>query len=231
MPSAREEDLLRENDQFIIREASKAAGKIITRSDEEYSIALAAFWEAIRTHDPEKGSLQAYGAVVIRHRLVDYYRSQKKYASEMTVEPAVFGGETVEGAEGVQQAIEKAQAQNQPDTDLTEEISALSQELKRYGISFFDLPDQCPKAAKTRKVCKKAARFVAFAERLLEKLRKTMKFPLPRWRRACRLPGNCWTSSGSISLHQQKSWPVIFRDCRSISRERRMLDAKGCGCA
>ncbi len=177
MPSAREEELLRENDQFIIREASKAAGKIITRSDEEYSIALAAFWEAIRTHDPEKGSLQAYGAVVIRHRLVDYYRSQKKYAPEMIVEPAVFGGETVEGAEGVQQAIEKAQAQSQPDTDLAEEISALSQELKRYGISFFDLPDHCPKAAKTRKVCKNAARFVAFAERLLEKLRKTLKLP------------------------------------------------------
>ena len=177
MPSVREEDLLRENDPFIIREASKAAGKIITRSDEEYSIALAAFWEAIRTHDPEKGSLQAYGAVVIRHRIVDYYRSQKKYASEMAVEPAVFGGETVEGVEGIQQAVEKAQADNQPDTGLTEEIAALSQELKRYGISFFDLPDQCPKAAKTRKVCKRAAKFVAFTQRHLEKLRKTLKLP------------------------------------------------------
>jgi len=177
MPFEREEELLRENDSFILREASKAAGKIITRSDEEYSIALSAFWEAVRTHDPEKGSLQAYGAVVIRHRMVDYYRSQRKYASEMTVEPAVFGGETVEGAEGIQQSVEKAQAQNQPDTGLADEIEALSQELKRYGISFFDLPDQCPKAAKTRKVCKKAAGFVAFAERLLEKLRKTLKLP------------------------------------------------------
>ena len=59
MPSAREEDLLRENDQFIIREASKAAGKIITRSDEEYSIALAAFWEAIK---------RAYSRPLRRHR-------------------------------------------------------------------------------------------------------------------------------------------------------------------
>ena len=59
MPFEREEELLRENDSFILREASKAAGKIITRSDEEYSIALSAFWEAVRTHDPEKGSLQA----------------------------------------------------------------------------------------------------------------------------------------------------------------------------
>ena len=177
MPSEREENLLRENDAFILREACKASGKIVTRSDEEYSVALAAFWEAIRTHDPEKGSLQAYGAVVIRHRLVDWYRSQRKYAPETAVEPAVFGGETVEGAEGIQQAVEQAQLMNQPQTDLTEEIRALSQELNRYGISFFDLPDQCPKAAKTRRVCKKAARFLAFAELLLAKLRKTLKLP------------------------------------------------------
>ena len=177
MPSEQEENLLRENDTFILREASRAAGRIVSRSDEEYSIALAAFWEAIRAHNPDKGSLQAYGAVVIRHRLIDHYRAQKKYAPEMMGEPAVFGGGAVEGAEGVQQAVEKALAQNQSAEDLSEEIKALSQELRRYGISFFDLPDHCPKARKTRAVCKKSARFVAAAERLLARLRKTLKLP------------------------------------------------------
>ncbi len=177
MPSEQEENLLRENDPLILREASRTAGRIVSRSDEEYSIALAAFWEAIRTYRPEKGSLQAYGAVVIRHRLIDYYRAQKKYAPETAVEPTVFGGETVEGAEGIQQAVEKALAQHMPEDDLSEEIKVLSGELQRYGISFFDLPDHCPKARKTRTICKKSARFVAAAEQLLARLRKTLKLP------------------------------------------------------
>jgi len=178
MTRQEQEDLLRENDAFILRTASQAVGRTVTRSDDEYSIALSAFWEAVQKHDPEKGTLQAYASVVIRNRLIDDIRSRQKYSPELSVSPAVFGEDPVEGSEGIQQAVGKAlQQADRSSENLKEEIESLSQELKRYKISFFDLPDCCPKASKTRAVCLKAARFVCRLEELLRKLRKTLKLP------------------------------------------------------
>ena len=49
-----EEQLLRQNEFFILRTARIATGRSITKSDDEWSVALSAFWEAVKTHDPKK---------------------------------------------------------------------------------------------------------------------------------------------------------------------------------
>ena len=172
-----EEELLRQNELFILRTARQATGRRITPSDDEWSVALSAFWEAARTHDPKKGDLQAYASVVIRHRLVDHARRVKARQRELMVEPAVFGGEVEETAVGVQRAVERALIQDAPETALAEEIEEIAQLLRRYNIDFFDLPACCPKARKTRAHCLKAARFVCRIEALLRRLRHTLRLP------------------------------------------------------
>lgn len=179
MDQGQEQQLLRENEAFILRTASFVLNRPITRSDDEYSIALSAFWEAVQSHDPSKGSLQTYSSMVIRHRLIDYIRSNKQYGQEISVEPEVFEGEIRDEDEfdGLQSAINKKLVQNLPDKSLTEEIAELAAILQHYQIDFFDLPKACPKAKKTRAVCLKAARFVCAAAAFLERLRRTLKLP------------------------------------------------------
>ena len=174
-----QEELLQNNEAFILRTASFVLGRPVSRSDDEYSIALSAFWEAAQSHDPSKGSLQTYASVVIRHRLIDYIRSGKHYGQEISVEPDVFTGE-ISGeseTEGLRISIEKKLVQDMPDRTLPEEIGELALILQRYQIDFFDLPNACPKARKTRAVCLKAARFVCAVAELLARLRRTLKLP------------------------------------------------------
>ena len=171
------ENLFYENEFFILRTARIATGRPITKSDDEWSVALSAFWEALKSHDPQKGSLQAYASVVIRHRLIDYTRSVRKRERELLAEPAVFGGDVETEAIGVQRAVERSLVQEIPDTALADEIDELAKLLKRYNIDFFDLPKCCPKARKTRGVCLKASRFVCRITELLKRLRRTLKLP------------------------------------------------------
>ena len=175
----RENELLQANEDFILRTASFVLGRPVTRSDDEYSIALSAFWEAAQTHDPSKGSLQTYASVVIRHRLIDYIRSNRRYGQEITVEPDAFSGETSEAGddEDLRRAIGKKMTGDLPDNLLAEEIAELAAVLGRYQIDFFDLPKCCPKARKTRSVCLKAARFVCAIAELLARMRRTLKLP------------------------------------------------------
>lgn len=173
------EELLQSNEAFILRTASFVLGRPVSRSDDEYSIALSAFWEAAQSHDPSKGSLQTYASVVIRHRLIDFIRSNKHYGTEISVEPEVFSGElsNESDTDGLRAAIGKKLVGDMPDRTLEEEIGELAAILRRYQIDFFDLPKACPKARKTRTVCLKAARFVCAIAELLVRLRRTLKLP------------------------------------------------------
>ncbi len=174
-----QEELLQNNEAFILRTASFVLGRPVSRSDDEYSIALSAFWEAAQSHDPSKGSLQTYASVVIRHRLIDFIRSGKHYGQEISVVPDVFTGDisSESKTEGLRISIEKKLIQDMPDRTLSEEIGELALILQRYQIDFFDLPNACPKAQKTRAVCLKAARFVCAVAELLARLRRTLKLP------------------------------------------------------
>ncbi len=177
MTRLEEEELLCQNEFFILRTARIATGRPITKSDDEWSVALSAFWEALKSHDPQKGTLQAYASVVIRHRLIDYARSVRTRERELLAEPAVFGGDVDTEIIGIQRAVERSLVQEIPDTALADEIDELAELLKRYNIDFFDLPKCCPKAKKTRCVCLKAARFVCRLADLLSRLRRTLKLP------------------------------------------------------
>ncbi len=177
MTRREEENLLAENEFFILRTARIVTGRNISKSDDEWSIALSAFWEAEKNHNAQKGTLQAYASVVIRHRLIDYARKVKAYEREIAVDPAVFGGDAEEESAGIQREIVRSLEQAAPHTMLAEEIDDLGKALKRYGIDFFDLPKCCPKARKTRNICLKAARFVCQIAELLAHLRRTLKLP------------------------------------------------------
>ena len=104
-----------------MRTASKYAGFLVTRSDDEFSIALLAFYEAVKHYDPAGGSFGAFASLVIRHRLADYYRSQRHFETEIPLSPQVFDG-----------AVDR----DMPDFSVQMEVSqSLSQkDMRRNGI-------------------------------------------------------------------------------------------------
>lgn len=85
-----------ENRRFIRSIASKATGRFITESDDEWSVALIAFHEAVRSYDDSKGSFCSFAALVIKRRLVDYMASQARHQLEIYVEPEPMDGNVEE---------------------------------------------------------------------------------------------------------------------------------------
>ena len=177
------EELVRENKRWILALASRTCGKFITDSDDEWSIALMAFNEAIGSFDGEKGSLRSIASVVIRRRLTDYMRSEGRHSAELTVRPAAFEGELEEDESGalelsVLQRVAEVSMADDSGAKAREEIAEMQEILSEYGFSFFDLADASPKADKTKRSCGVAIRTLIASVVLLAKMRLAHLLPI-----------------------------------------------------
>lgn len=65
---------------FCLRVASKTCDRYIHEEDEEASIAGLSILEAFEKYDPDRGSFLPYLGRVVRTRIIDYKRREKKHA-------------------------------------------------------------------------------------------------------------------------------------------------------
>ena len=86
------ERFIEAHEGFILRTASRHAGHTVTRSDDEYSVALMAFYEAVKGYDPAGGPFGAYASLVIGRRLADYYRASHRFDAEVSLRRNGRGG-------------------------------------------------------------------------------------------------------------------------------------------
>lgn len=171
-----------ENKRFIKSSASRATGRFITESDDEWSVALIAFHEAVRSYDDTKGNFKSFAALVIKRRLTDYMISQSRHQSEISLEPETMDGnvedETASPLELEVRSKSAEISEVQESTAIKDEIEAVQQLLARYGFSFFDLTECSPKAEKTRSVCAKAVATLLKNPELFQKMRDSGSLPM-----------------------------------------------------
>ena len=179
--------LIEEHKRFILAQAYHTVGHFVTGEDDEYSIALIAFHEAVKTYNPKKGDFHAFASLVIRRRLIDYLKSESRHAAEIDVPPELMDGdvedETQETALGLAVRRKEAELSEQNNASpgsnpIRDEIEAVQQILKGYGFSFFDLTECSPKAEKTKAACAKAVAALLADHALLDKLRRTKALPM-----------------------------------------------------
>lgn len=172
-------DFLLEYEAYILKCASKTTGRYITKNDDEWSIAMEAFCNAVSSYSYEKGNFLSFATLLIKRRLVDFFRYQKKFSSELSVNPCIFSGET-DGYEEepflTGEILSKTKVS--PDNSLKDEIEAVTIQFAPYGFSFYDLISCSPKSYKTKKACACAIKYVASDPMLLNEMRKTKSLSL-----------------------------------------------------
>ncbi|ERK28493.1 RNA polymerase sigma-I factor [Clostridium intestinale] len=136
---------------FIISATSKILKRYIDYyNDEEYSIALMAFSEAIQSYKVDRGDFLSFAQRLIKLRLIDNYRKHNRQK-----EAKLSGLEELED-EIKAQYIDKASLENykQEGIDYLRklEIEQFSKELVEYDISFDDLIKVSPKWKSTKVV-------------------------------------------------------------------------------
>ena len=169
-----------ESRSFILRCASRVCKRFVTDSDDEYEVALLAFWEAVRQYNSRAGSFDSFAALVIRRRLMDSFDSRSRHMREIPAGHSMTWDGDEEQPGGVIAEVQRAitaDAREDPQA-VRDEIEELSGVLKEYGFSFFDLAKASPKAGKTKKSCARAVRWMLdLAERILQ-MRKSHSLPV-----------------------------------------------------
>jgi RNA polymerase sigma factor len=181
--------LISQNEFFIIKCASTVTNRYITKSDDEWSIALLAFHEAVSNYQLEKGNFYSFAELVIKRRLIDYVRSSKKHHNEISVDPTVFDTEPEEDATDM--AVHLAVAEKVSKTtgnSIKYEIEAVNEILSKYGFTFFDLTDCSPHAKKTKSACAKAVSFLFQNSMLINEMKSTKLLPLKIIEKNAKIP-------------------------------------------
>lgn len=168
---------IEQHETVILSTASKVTGHYITKSDDEWSIALSAFVQAVEDYDLNKGSFLRFAKLVVQRRLIDYIRQQYKYKQEISVNPILFDSDEEEDNH-IQYAVTKKSMESQKQESLAFEINAVNEILKKYGFTFFDLTKCSPKAAKTKSACGKVILFCIEDPEVINVLKSTKLLPV-----------------------------------------------------
>lgn len=187
------ETFIRKNRNFILRCAYKTVHRFVTESDDEWSVALIAFHEAIQTYDVGKGNFKSFAALVIKRRLLDQIERDARRKNEIVVDITEDAPEDEEFASAADWEVRRAVAAQSMERDTAEsamrdEIEAAQQILQGYGFSFFDLAECSPKAQKTKTGCAKVINELLRNAGLKRRMRSLKTLPAKELSSRCEVP-------------------------------------------
>jgi len=173
---------------FILSVASRTCHRSIdTDNDEEYSVALLAFYEAVRIFDPERGSFLNLARQVIQKRLVDFFRREHRHLQTLSYDEAGDDDDEFH-ADLTAPAAQAAFDRMMQAMERRAEVQRLRTDLEPRGIRFQDLSSSSPKALKTRRVCARAIRAILGTPALVRRVLETNHLPVSELDRRYGIP-------------------------------------------
>jgi len=169
-------DLIEAYKPFIVSCAQKLSGKYLKYgSDDELSVAMMAFVQAVYGYRTENGEFLSYASTVIRNSVIDYYRKQKSQESKL-VYINNEDGETEDKLETQVSLV--AYDEEKLRQERLSEIQQLKDTLAKYDINFFELEKVCPKNKNTKKICKEVISYIKSNPDLINQTLVNKSLPL-----------------------------------------------------
>ncbi|SFA80756.1 RNA polymerase sigma factor [Lentibacillus halodurans] len=147
------------------------------KTDDEFSIGLNAFNEAIMTYCPEKGSsFLSFSKLVIKRKVIDYIRYVQKTPVALSLDES-YDEEQMENPIEVL-AVREFYREEQNSRYLKEEIVDFKEKLHSYKLSLIQLTDVSPKHKDARETAISVARILYNDTELRAYVQKKKKLPL-----------------------------------------------------
>jgi len=135
-------ELIENHMPFIIKSISDVTGRYVScENDEELSVGLLGFHEAIERYDNEKGHFLSFAKLVIGSRIKNYLKGENKH-NNSSLEELLDKGLEIK---------DEYLEQKEDNSILVEEITRLKTEISFFGFTLEDLVDEAPKQQATRK--------------------------------------------------------------------------------
>ncbi|MBQ7797354.1 MAG: sigma-70 family RNA polymerase sigma factor [Lachnospiraceae bacterium] len=163
---------------FIKSEVSRYLKRSCTEQDDEFSIAMIAFHEAIRGYTKDRGAFLKYAALLIRSRLIDYLRKEARHQGHISIYEE-HGEDEIPLHERLADSSDHAEESAMRDAT-RQEIEELSAIMAGFGVGLTDVAENSPKQERTLEACSRAVRYAAQNPELLQELLETKKLPMSR---------------------------------------------------
>lgn len=139
---------------FCLRVAAKTCDRYITEEDEESSIARLAILETFSKYSPERGAFYPFLGRVVRNRIIDYKRREKK----MTIIPFSH----LSSQKDINGLVDDSFFDHIiEDLDRKKEIEEFKALLAEFNISFMELAKTSPRQAAAREKARRVVEIIS----------------------------------------------------------------------
>ena len=145
--------------------------------EDELSIAMLAFYEAVLSYERGRGAFLPYAARAIRNRLIDHYRVEKRHGNVVSLHAPAGDQEDrplLDTLPDPRDQIGDYEARSASQ----QEIQEFSAQLGRFGITFSDVADNCPRQERTLSACRRVLDYARSHPQLLSQVEQTGKLPM-----------------------------------------------------
>lgn len=148
--------------------------------DDELSIAMIAFHEAINGYSKTRGAFFSYASIVIKNRLIDYWRSNKKHRGHVSIEENTFEDEEGMTISDTLTDGEDPNENNVISLATREEIEELSKQMADFGLSLTDVAENSPKQNRTLNACRQVLNTAKADSELMDYFLRTGRLPIKK---------------------------------------------------
>jgi len=172
---------------FIASCAEQITGKYMAYgSDDELTIAMLAFVEAINSFEQTKGNFFSFSRNIIKRRLIDYYRREKRHSNVISLN--MYLEEQNEEFDLCSGTAVRLYSENKVAEFRRFEMGELGKELKSWKITFSDLAEASPKHEKTRKQCTDIVGLILSRPDMLQQVLVKKYLPVAEIEKTLKLP-------------------------------------------
>jgi len=156
--------------------------------DDELSIALMAFHEAIEKYDMKKGNFLSFAKITIKHRLIDHYRKEQKLKGKVVYLEQDKNQDEEESVNlyADESLTKYTEAQKSELRRL--ELEEIKKELAQWGISFADVARSSPKHEATRRTYLAVIDFIMENPNLIDIIKKKRYLPIEKISAGLKIP-------------------------------------------
>jgi RNA polymerase sigma factor len=173
------DEIIRSYKPFIAKTVSSVCRRYIYETDDEFSIGLIAFNEAIEKYSKDRGnSLLSFSEVIIKRRVIDYIRKQSKN-QHLSFDLSNDTNDEETAGTIIVNELSLDDYQKKTDEQLRkEEIIHFQNLLTTFDLSFNDLVENSPKHVDARKNAIIAAKMLVESQELKEMLFANKRLPI-----------------------------------------------------
>ena len=180
--------LVEEYKPFIASCVEKNTGRYVKYGeDDELSVGLLAFVEAIKAYNVLRGNFLSFSQNVIKRRLIDYHRKEKRHKNVVYINEYTNDDEEKENDLSIEKSLD-IYSEREISEYRRLEIEELKKELAQWDISFIELTETSPKHEKTRKMCAEIISFIVSQPELVKQVKNKRYLPVAEIEKSLCIP-------------------------------------------